>query len=77
MDTRWGNGPPLYVVPEIYGCVAYKTAIDDIVHHSRFAFAIRKRDGDGVRLIPSIGPQTIKAADIVMRYSPFGYNDAD
>jgi len=61
------------VVPEILGCIAYKTYLDDAIRHSRLAIVIAKK---GMGYI-HVGPQTVKGDEIGEMPDPNGGNDAD
>jgi hypothetical protein len=88
MDIDWNKivpagQPPttdrrINIMPDIVGCIAYRAYIDDLIHHTRFAVSISKKAASDHELIVQTGaPQTISGADIFLRYSVTGINDAD
>jgi hypothetical protein len=67
--------PERWFVAQIFGCIVYKMAFDDKIHHTWVAFNIWKTiDG---KTIDWKFPQTIEAGRIRLDYSPNGWNKAD
>jgi hypothetical protein len=62
-----------FVVPEILGCIAYKTYLDETIRHSRLAIQIVKKGAGPIHA----GPQVVKGDDIGEVPDPYGGNDAD
>jgi hypothetical protein len=62
-------------VMQIFGCIAYRSTLNDTIRHTRVAWMIWKtRDGN---TIDWKFPKTIQGDDIALRYSTTGFNTAD
>jgi hypothetical protein len=62
---------------QVFGCIIYRTAVNDKLRHTWVAYDVHKKDDAGIGSAIDWPPTTVDANHVKMTFSALGWNKAD